>query len=88
VALDPSSSDWATTADEGGNEPVSSRPDNPNAPAVGKGLAGKFKNASGLRGNVVGPALADRRPKEATVPERGGAKVAEVDLRPPEGLGE
>ena len=71
---------------------MSSRPDNPNAPAVGKGLAGKFKNASGLRGNVVDPALADRRPcrrpKEATVPERGGAKVAEVDLRPPEGLGE
>ena len=50
-------------------------------------LAGKFEDASGLRGNVVGPALANCRPKEAAVPERGGAKVAEVDLKPPEAPG-
>ena len=68
---------------------MSSATDDPNVAAVGKGLAGKFDDASGLRGNVVDPALADRRPREA-VAERGGAKVAEVDLIPPEapGLGE
>ena len=49
----------------------SSHPNNPNTPAVGKGLAGKFEDASGLRGNVVDPALADRKPKEAAAPERG-----------------
>ena len=66
---------------------MSSCPEDPNVAAVGKGLAGKFEDASGLRGNVVGPALADRRPKEAAFPERGGAKVAEVDLKPPEAPG-
>ena len=38
---------------------------------LAKGSQGNSETQSGLRGNVVDPALADRRPKEAAVPERG-----------------